>query len=97
MKKGEVAVLTCTADYAYGKQGSPPTIPPDATLQFEVELLKWKSSKDIEGDGNVMKNITKQGSGYLRPKSMDEVTGSDDYQPLLSSLHSSSRVSALGF
>lgn len=37
MKKGEVAVLTCAPDYAYGKGGSPPKIPPDSTLKFEVK------------------------------------------------------------
>lgn len=49
MKKGELAKLVCRADYAYGAAGSPPTIPPDATLQFEVELISWKSVKDITG------------------------------------------------
>lgn len=50
MKKGEKAILTCQPEYAYGKQGSLPTIPPDATLNFEVELLSWKSVKDISGE-----------------------------------------------
>lgn len=36
MKKGEKALLTCKAEYAYGEAGSPPKIPPNATLQFEV-------------------------------------------------------------
>lgn len=38
MKKGEKAILTCKADYAYGESGSPPKIPGGATLNFEVNL-----------------------------------------------------------
>ncbi|GJE98428.1 peptidyl-prolyl cis-trans isomerase [Phanerochaete sordida] len=36
---GTKAVLTATPDYAYGPRGFPPVIPPNSTLQFEVELL----------------------------------------------------------
>lgn len=36
MRKGEKSVLTCKAEYAYGAAGSPPKIPPNATLVFEV-------------------------------------------------------------
>jgi len=42
MKRGELAMLQCKPEYAYGKTGSGPKIPGDATLVFEVELFDWK-------------------------------------------------------
>lgn len=52
MRVGERATLTITAPYAYGASGSPPKIPANATLKFDVELLgfqekpkeKWEMS-----------------------------------------------------
>ena len=41
MKKGEKAVLQCGPKYAYGPSGSPPKIPPNATLRFTVELINF--------------------------------------------------------
>lgn len=36
MKVGELCQLICKPEYAYGSAGSPPKIPPNATLVFEV-------------------------------------------------------------
>ncbi len=47
--KFHVVKLRTRADYAYGDAGSPPKIPGGATLDFEVELISWKSVKDIAG------------------------------------------------
>lgn len=40
MKAGGKARLTCPAAIAYGSRGAGGVIPPDATLQFEVELIE---------------------------------------------------------
>jgi FKBP-type peptidyl-prolyl cis-trans isomerase FkpA len=40
LKVGGKAQLVCPAGLAYGQNGSPPTIPPQATLVFDVELLE---------------------------------------------------------
>jgi FK506-binding protein 1 len=43
MDKGEKCILKCHPDYAYGQSGfGPGIIPPNATLTFEVELIKWQ-------------------------------------------------------
>ncbi|CAD2217629.1 FK506-binding protein 4/5 [Angomonas deanei] len=69
MKVGEKAILKCTPDYGYGPTGSPPKIPGNATLLFEVELLAWTRDQDIskKRDGSLIKNILHDGTGVENP------------------------------
>jgi len=42
MSVGQRANLTCTPDYGYGSKGAGGVIPPNATLIFDVELIRLK-------------------------------------------------------
>ncbi len=41
MREGEIARLRCAPAYAFGPAGSPPKIPPNATVECRLELLSW--------------------------------------------------------
>lgn len=55
MKRGELAELRCEANYAYGAAGSPPKIPENSTLIFEVELLDWEEPEPEDVQGKIMR------------------------------------------
>ncbi|XP_024137239.1 peptidyl-prolyl cis-trans isomerase FKBP4 [Oryzias melastigma] len=68
MKVGELCQLICKPEYAYGSAGSPPKIPPNSTLVFEVELFEFRG-EDItdDEDGGIIRRIITKGEGYSKP------------------------------
>ena len=51
-KTGEQAILRCSPNYGYGDFGSMAeeqviAVPPNATLEFEVELIDWKAAPTL--------------------------------------------------
>lgn len=60
MKVGEVCHITCKPEYAYGLAGSPPKIPPNATLVFEVSVRPQRARQRAS-------LISAQGLAALQP------------------------------
>lgn len=46
MRVGERAKLVCAPKYAFGEAGSPPLIPPNATVHFDLELVGMRNLVD---------------------------------------------------
>jgi len=68
MRKGEICQLICKPEYAYGENGSPPKIPKNATLIFEIELFYWEG-EDIspDKDKTILKSIQTEGTKFETP------------------------------
>jgi FK506-binding protein 4/5 len=75
MKKGEKAIFRIPLELGYGESGSPPIIPPNTTLQFEVEMLSWTTVRDVCKDGGLLKKTVRDGERWAYPKDTDEVLG----------------------
>ncbi|KAG9462949.1 hypothetical protein GDO78_022765 [Eleutherodactylus coqui] len=68
MKVGEVCRIICKPEYAYGASGSPPKIPPNAVLVFEVELFDFQGEDlSTDEDGGIIRRIRVKGEGYSKP------------------------------
>lgn len=74
MVVGEVATFTIKAHYGYGSAGSPPKIPGDATLVFEIELFDFHG-EDISKDKDmtIVKRTKTAGEGYDQPNDGSQV------------------------
>lgn len=80
MNVGEKSVFTIKPEYGYGAQQAGDKIPPNSTLVFEVELLRFTDEKDLseKHDESIMKKILKAGEeGGMSPN--DDSTVTVDY------------------
>ena len=57
--------MTIKPHRAYGKMGSPPDIPGNATVLFKLELLSFTKKADVseKRDGSVLKHVVHEGEG----------------------------------
>ena len=93
MKPGEKAFLTCGPSYAYGASGSPPLIPANATLRFEVEYIgpAPKADWELTEEEKVAAGEAAKGEGNAAFTQGDLLGASEAYARAwakLSSLHS---------
>ncbi|XP_049589307.1 peptidyl-prolyl cis-trans isomerase FKBP5 [Syngnathus scovelli] len=67
MQRGEACTLLCKPEYAYGSAGNPDKIPPNSSVLFEIELLKFDFGETLTDDGGLIRRIKVKGDSYLNP------------------------------
>ena len=68
MKRGELSRFIIKSEYGYGVSGSPPTIPPNATLVFDVELFEFEGEDLSDAkDKSITRRVIKAGEGFTNP------------------------------
>lgn len=76
LRIGQRCSVRLAPDLAFGAQGLPDFgVPPDATLEYDVELLQIMKLEDIslDGSGRITKKTTHEGEGYDHPAEGAEV------------------------
>ncbi|KAM9800190.1 peptidyl-prolyl cis-trans isomerase FKBP5 isoform X2 [Syngnathus typhle] len=67
MQTGEVCTLLCQPEYAYGATGNLDKIPPNSSVLFEIELLKFDLGETLTNDGGLVRRIKVKGDRGLKP------------------------------
>ncbi len=68
MNKGEASRFIIKPAYGYGNKGSPPSIPGQATLVFDIELFDFEGEDLSEAkDKSIVRRIVEKGFAYTTP------------------------------
>ncbi|CAN6457448.1 unnamed protein product [Victoria cruziana] len=72
MAIGEKAILTVGPQYAFGECGRDTvgqysSVPPNATLNIDIEVLSFKQVVDVMGDSYVLKKVLREGESLDTP------------------------------
>nr|XP_033810884.1 peptidyl-prolyl cis-trans isomerase FKBP8 [Geotrypetes seraphini] len=95
MELREKALIVSDAKYGYGKQGRCPSVPADATLRLEVELLDVRDGPDLERlTGQEKKELVnrKRERGNFYYQQAEYVFAINSYEIALKIINSSSKV-----
>jgi len=75
MKPGERAFIYLKPEYAFGKEGSIPRVPPDTPVVFDTTILSVSSPDlSLEQDMSITKKTIIKGKGFEFPNQGAEVT-----------------------